>query len=61
MKEIDLLYKEQLNTNMNIEGYLSDNTMQSKIEDISLTNQLLIVVFIGILFTALLNFSRRIF
>lgn len=58
---IDLLYQEQLNTNMNIEAYLSDNTMQSKIEDISLTNQLLIVVFIGILFTALLNFSRRIF
>lgn len=58
---IDLLYQEQLNTNMIIETYLSDNTMQSNIEDISLTNQLLIVVFIGILFTALLNFSRRIF
>lgn len=58
---IDLLYQEQLNTNMSIETYLSDNTMQSNIEDISLTNQLLIVVFIGILFTALLNFSRRIF
>lgn len=58
---IDLLYQEQLNTNMSIEDYLSDNTMQSNVEDISLTNQLLIVVFIGILFTALLNFSRRIF
>lgn len=58
---IDLLYQEQLNTNMSIETYLSDNTMQSNLEDISLTNQLLIVVFIGILFTALLNFSRRIF
>lgn len=58
---IDLLYQEQLNTNMNIETYLSDNTMQSNIENISLTNQLLIVMFIAILFTALLNFSRRIF
>ena len=58
---IDLLYQEQLNTNMDIETYLEDNTMQSNVEDISLTNQLLIVVFLGILFTALLNFSRRIF
>ena len=58
---IDLLYQEQLNTNSTLETYLSDNTMQSNVEDISLTNQLLIVVFIGILFTALLNFSRRIF
>lgn len=58
---IDLLYQEQLNTNMSIETYLSDNTMQSNVDDISLTNQLLIIVFIGILFTALLNFSRRIF
>lgn len=58
---IDLLYQEQLNTNMDIETYLENNTMQSNVEDISLTNQLLIVVFIGILFTALLNFSRRIF
>lgn len=58
---IDLLYQEQLNTNMDIETYLENNTMQSNVEDISLTNQLLIVVFLGILFTALLNFSRRIF
>lgn len=58
---IDLLYQEQLNTNISLETYLSDNTMQSNVEDISLTNQLLIVVFIGILFSALLNFSRRIF
>lgn len=58
---IDLLYQELLNTNMTIETYLTDNTMQSNVEHISLTNQLLIVVLIGILFNALLNFSRRIF
>lgn len=44
-----------------IEEYNRNNTLQSDIEDISLTNALLIVVFIGILFTAALNFSRRIF
>lgn len=44
-----------------IEEYNRNNTMQSEVEDISLTNTLLIIVFIGILFTAVLNFSRRIF
>lgn len=44
-----------------IEEYNRNNNLQSDINDISLSNMLLILVFIGVLFTALLNFSRRIF
>ncbi len=44
-----------------IEEYNRDNTLQSDINDISLSNQLTILLFISILFTAVLNFSRRIF
>ncbi len=44
-----------------IEEYNRDNTLQSDINDISLSNQLTILLFITILFTAVLNFSRRIF
>lgn len=56
----DILNELQILTGY-IEEYNRDNTMQSDIEDISLTNGLLIIVFISILFTAALNFSRRIF
>lgn len=44
-----------------IEEYNRNNNLQSDINDISLSNMLLILLFIGVLFTALLNFSRRIF
>lgn len=44
-----------------IEEYNRNNTLQSDINDVSLTNIMLILIFISILFTALLNFSRRIF
>lgn len=44
-----------------LEDYNENNVLQSDINDISLTNILLIVTFITLLFNALLNFSRRIF
>lgn len=56
----DILNELEIQTGY-IEEYNRNNTLQSDINDISLTNTLLIVVFIGILFTAVLNFSRRIF
>lgn len=43
------------------ENYVDNNNLQSEISDISLSNMLSIILIISILFTALLNFSRRIF
>ncbi len=43
------------------DDYNENNTLQSDINDISLNNVLLIILFISILFSALVNFSRRIF
>lgn len=41
--------------------YNDNNNLQSDINDISLTNVLLLLIFISILFSALVNFARRIF
>lgn len=43
------------------DDYADNNNLQSDINDISLTNTLLIMTLISILFSALINFSRRIF
>ena len=44
-----------------MENYYLDNTIDSSVEDITLTNSLLLVTIICILFTATINFARRIF
>ena len=44
-----------------LEDYVETNNISADFETISLTNQLLILIYVSILFTALLNFSRRIF
>lgn len=44
-----------------LEDYNETNNIAADFETISLTNQLLILIYVSILFTALLNFSRRIF
>lgn len=43
-----------------ITDYNDNNNLQSDINDISLTNVLLLLTFISILFSALVNFARRI-
>lgn len=43
------------------DDYNDNNNLHSDINDISLTNTTLILILIGIMFSALLNFSRRIF
>ena len=54
--------EEQLDSiSVYMENYYLDNTMDSTLEDITLTNVLLLVTIICILFTATLNFARRIF
>lgn len=47
--------------NIMLEDLQNDNMLASQVNDVSLTNFLLIVLFITILFNAVLNFSRRIF
>lgn len=47
--------------NIMFEDFQTDNMLASHVNDISLTNFLLIVLFITLLFNAVLNFSRRIF
>lgn len=42
------------------ETYEENNNLYASVDDISLTNILLLVIFMGILFTATLNFARRI-
>lgn len=44
-----------------IDDYLDNNTLNSPVSDISLTNALLIVLFIALLFNGVLSFARRIF
>lgn len=44
-----------------LEYYDTNNNLQSDINDISLSNTLLLFVFIGILFGAVIDFGRRIF
>lgn len=39
----------------------SNNTLSSNLEDISLTNFLLLALFVATLFTGVINFSRRLF
>lgn len=41
--------------------YMDNNTLNSPVSDISLTNALLIVLFIALLFNGVLSFARRIF
>ena len=44
-----------------LEEYDSNNNLQSDVNDISLSNTLLLLVFVGVLFGALIDFGRRIF
>lgn len=44
-----------------LEEYQQNNQMDSEVDNISLTNSLLLVVFMGILFVAVVDFARRIF
>lgn len=44
-----------------IDEYNDNNTLTSSINDISLTNALLILLFIALLFNGVLSFARRIF
>lgn len=44
-----------------IDDYMDNNTLNSPVSDISLTNALLIVIFITLLFNGVLSFARRIF
>ena len=66
--QIGAILEELRSTESNIEyqsitldDYIDNNNLQSDINDISLSNLLLIMIFISILFTSVLNFSRRIF
>ena len=42
------------------ETYEENNNIHASVDDISLTNVLLLVIFMGLLFTATINFARRI-
>ena len=42
------------------ETYEENNNIHASVDNVSLTNVLLLVIFMGILFTATLNFARRI-
>lgn len=44
-----------------LEEYDTNNNLQSDVNDISLSNTLLLFVFIGVLFGAVIDFGRRIF
>lgn len=44
-----------------LEEYKQNNQMDSEIDNISLTNSLLLVIFMGILFVGAVAFARRIF
>lgn len=44
-----------------LDDYMDNNTLNSPVSDISLTNALLIVLFIALLFNGVLSFARRIF
>lgn len=44
-----------------LDEYMDNNTLNSPVSDISLTNALLIVLFIVLLFNGVLSFARRIF
>ena len=46
---------------MILDDYNDNNSLSSDMTEISLTNMLLIMIYMSILFSALLNFSRRIF
>lgn len=61
VEELTAIKNELIYQTAIYDDYNDNNNLQSDINDISLTNMLLIVTFIGILFTALLNFGRRIF
>ena len=43
-----------------VQTYEENNNLHASVDDISLTNVLLLVIFMGILFTATINFARRI-
>lgn len=61
---VNLLGENQLELktqSTTLEDYNETNNIAADFETISLTNQLLILIYVSILFTALLNFSRRIF
>lgn len=61
---VNLLGENQIELetqNTTLEDYSENNNISAEFETISLTNQLLILIYVSILFTALLNFSRRIF
>ena len=44
-----------------MEDYDTNNNLQSDVNDISLSNTLLLLLFVGILFGAVIDFGRRIF
>lgn len=44
-----------------LDDYMDNNTLNSPVSDISLTNAILLVLFITLLFNAVLSFARRIF
>lgn len=60
-QQLDDIKEELSSISIYMENYGLDNQMDSNINDITLTNSLLVVTIICVLFTATLNFARRIF
>ena len=61
LSELGAIKNELIYQTAIYDDYNDNNNLQSDINDISLTNTTLILILIGIMFSALLNFSRRIF
>ena len=61
LSELGAIKNELIYQTAIYDDYNDNNNIHSDINDISLTNTTLILILIGIMFSALLNFSRRIF
>lgn len=61
LSELGAIKNELIYQTAIYDDYNDNNNLHSDINDISLTNTTLILILIGIMFSALLNFSRRIF